>query len=186
MSSSELRKSRLKFLLLLSVFVIPIVIAKLALDNHWYNEAVTNQGELLEGELSLVDLNLTDEAIQKKWLIMYQLPEHCEKACQQSLYGINQTYVSLGRETGRVTPVGLYSTVLNEDSLGQIKKDVWHFSLISDAAKVKLDPTYIYIADSLGNIILRYPLPESEQDALDFGRSLLSDLRKLLKYSRIG
>lgn len=186
MSSSELKKSRINFLLLLSVFIIPIVVAKLVLDNHWYSEAVTNQGELLEGELSLVDIGITDEAIQKKWLIIYQLPKNCETACKQSLYGINQTYVSLGRETGRVVPVGLFLSDLNEEALGQVKKDVWHFSLISERAKEKLDSDYIYISDSLGNIILRYPLPVTEQEVLGFGKSILSDLRKLLKYSRIG
>ena len=86
----------------------------------------------------------------------------------------------------RVIPVGLYETPIDTASLGNLKSDVWAFNQVSTAAKGKLDPAKIYVADPLGNIILEYPQPKTDQEVLTFGKAMLSDLRKLLKYSRIG
>ena len=44
----------------------------------------------------------------------------------------------------------------------------------------------IFIADTLNNVILRYPLQVEQQQAILHSRDILSDLRKLLKLSRIG
>ena len=44
----------------------------------------------------------------------------------------------------------------------------------------------IFIADTLGNIILRYSLSGEQQQAVMQSRDILADLRKLLKLSRIG
>jgi hypothetical protein len=188
MNAPDVRKSRKSLMLLLSVFVIPIVMAKLALDNDWFNEGVTNSGTLIEHELTLTELELTDDALQKKWLIISQISENCHEVCKQSLYGINQTFISLGKEMKRVVPVGLYATRLKLDatSLGNLKDGAWKFNEVTLAAKDQLDPAKVYVADPLGNIILEYPQPTTDQEVLAFGKAMLSDLRKLLKYSRIG
>ena len=188
MNAPEVRKSRKSFLLLLSIFIIPVVMAKLALDNDWFNQGVTNSGTLIEHELTLDELDLTDKTLQKKWLIISQISDACLDVCQQSLYGINQTFISLGKEMKRVVPVGLYSTSLDESSLGKmnLKEGVWAFNPVTTAAKDQLDPAKVYVADPLGNIILEYPQPTTDQEILAFGKAMLSDLRKLLKYSRIG
>jgi len=186
MNAPDVRKSRKSLLLLLSVFIIPVVMAKLALDNDWFNEGVTNSGALIEHELTVSELDITDEALQKKWLIISQIPENCPDVCKQSLYGINQTFISLGKEMKRVVPVGLYATALDEKTLGNLKAGVWKFNQVTMAAKDQLDPAKVYVADPLGNIILEYQQPTTDQEILDFGKAMLSDLRKLLKYSRIG
>lgn len=186
MNAPEVRKSRKSLMLLLSVFIIPIVMAKLALDNDWFNEGATNSGILLEHEMTLKGLDLTAEALQKKWLIIAQIPENCLELCKQSLYGINQTFISLGKEMKRVVPLGLYETSLDKASLGSLKTDVWEFNQVTATAKDQLDPAKIYVADPLGNLILEYSHPTTDQEVLSFGKAMLSDLRKLLKYSRIG
>lgn len=186
MNAPVVKKSRKSFFLLLAVFIIPIVMAKLALDNDWFNEGVTNSGALVEQELTLTGLNLTNEALQNKWLIISQVSENCLDVCKQSLYGINQTFISLGKEMKRVVPVGLYSNTIDPESLGNLKTDVWAFNQVTKAAKSQLDPAKVYVADPLGNIILEYPQPTTDSEVLAFGKAMLSDLRKLLKYSRIG
>jgi hypothetical protein len=186
MNAPDVKKSRRSLILLLSVFIIPILMAKLALDNDWFNEGVTNSGMLVENELTLTELELTDEALQKKWLIISQISENCLDECKQSLYGINQTFISLGKEMKRVVPVGLYITPIDKASLGNLKTDIWSFNQVTTAVKRKLDPAKIYVADPLGNIILEYSQPTTDQEVLSFGKAMLSDLRKLLKYSRIG
>jgi len=186
MNAPDVRKSRKSLMLLLSVFIIPIVMAKLALDNDWFNEGVTNSGTLVEQELTLSELDLKDEVLQKKWLIISQISDNCLDVCKQSLYGVNQTFISLGKEMKRVVPVGLYAAPLDKASLGNLKAGVWEFNHMTTAAKDHLDPAKVYVADPLGNIILEYPQPTTDQEVLAFGKAMLSDLRKLLKYSRIG
>jgi len=186
MNAPDVRKSRKSLMLLLSVFIIPIVMAKLALDNDWFNEGVTNSGTLIEHELTIAELDLTDEVLQKKWLIISQIPENCPVLCKQALYGINQTFISLGKEMKRVIPVGLYVSNLDKASLGNLKAGVWKFNQVTTNVKEQLDPAKIYVADPLGNIILEYSQPTTDQEVLAFGKAMLADLRKLLKYSRIG
>ena len=44
----------------------------------------------------------------------------------------------------------------------------------------------IFIVDTLDNIILRYPLQLDKKKAVLHSRDILSDMRKVLKLSRIG
>ena len=186
MSTTTLKKSRRNLILLFSMFIVPVVLAKLALDNEWFNKASTNNGELLQQELSISELGIDDEGLQKKWLIIYRLDTSCTENCKQTIYGINQTFISLGREMDRVVPLGLHALEFNTDQLGALKEKFWTFNPVSQVSKDKLDSTWVYVSDPLGNVILKYPAPVSDQDVLDLGKSMLSDLRKLLKYSRIG
>ena len=186
MSITELGKSRRNLILLFSMFIVPVVLAKLALDNNWFNKASTNNGELLKQELSIVELDINDEVLQKKWLIIYRVESPCAENCKQTIYGINQTFISLGREMDRVIPVGLYASELDVDKLGALKENFWAFNSLPQASKDKLELNWIYVSDPLGNVILKYPAPVSDQEVLELGKAMLSDLRKLLKYSRIG
>ncbi len=43
-----------------------------------------------------------------------------------------------------------------------------------------------FVADTLGNVILRYPLQTDKEQAILDSRDILSDMRKVLKLSRIG
>jgi hypothetical protein len=44
----------------------------------------------------------------------------------------------------------------------------------------------IFVADTLDNVILRYPLQIDKEQAILHSRDILSDMRKVLKLSRIG
>jgi hypothetical protein len=186
MSTADVRKSRRNLILLFSIFIIPVVMAKLALENDWFNKASTNSGELLQQDMSITELDFQNEALQMKWLIIYRLPSPCDDSCKQTIYGINQTFISLGREMDRVIPVGLYTPELNTDELGVLKEKFWKFDLLTAAARDRLQTNQIYVSDPLGNVILKYPVPKSEEEVLSVGKAMLSDLRKLLKYSRVG
>jgi hypothetical protein len=186
MSTAEVWKSRKNLLLLFSVFIIPVVLAKLALDNNWFNKAATNSGELLSQELSIEQLAINDPVLKMKWLIIYRLPKSCDDMCKQTIYGINQTFISLGREMDRVIPLGLHEAELDTDELGVLKEKFWKFNALSSAASSQLDTSAVYVSDPLGNVILKYSTPKSDQDVLAMGKAMLSDLRKLLKYSRVG
>lgn len=186
MNSAEVRKSRRNLILLFSIFIIPVVLAKLALENDWFEKAATNSGELLQQEMSISELDFQNKALEKKWLIIFRLPSPCDDNCKQTIYGINQTFISLGREMDRVIPVGLYSPEVNTDELGVLKEKFWKFDLMSAASRDRLKSNEIYVSDPLGNVILKYPTPKTDEEVLSVGKAMLSDLRKLLKYSRVG
>ena len=53
-------KNRRSLLLLLAVFILPLLLAKLALDNQWLAQGVTNQGKLLTQPLTTAELGIND------------------------------------------------------------------------------------------------------------------------------
>ncbi|WP_371374788.1 hypothetical protein [Thalassotalea aquiviva] len=185
MSKSEHSNSRRSFILLLAAFIIPVVLAKFALTQQWFNYGVTNLGELIETPLTLADVGI-EAPKTKQWLVIYSLPQECNKRCQHTLLGVQNSYFALGRETPRVTPIALTHSSVNLEQIKQL--DARHWQVISAPAHVatELSSSKVYIADPLGNIIISYQQPISENEVPSFGKAMLSDLKKLLKYSRIG
>ncbi|TKB45551.1 hypothetical protein [Thalassotalea mangrovi] len=179
-------KSRLSLILVIGVFAVPVIIAKLALNNHWYNEGVTNQGELVQNPLHLSELGIDVDSNAKQWLIIYGLPQACDDKCDKALFSINQSYHALGRETGRVTPLVLNPEGNNGQLLDKLNSNHWQVQAPSLRASLRVLPTQVYVADPLGNVMMIYQLPETEHEFKQFSQDLLSDMRKLLKYSRIG
>ena len=57
-SDNHLKKSRRSLLLVLAAFILPIILAKFALEQQWLNTGVTNKGTLLTNELTLEKLGL--------------------------------------------------------------------------------------------------------------------------------
>ena len=53
-------------------------------------------------------------------------------------------------------------------------------------AELNLSADYIYVADPLGNIMLRYPIIADRDAAFVKGNDIYFDLKKLLRISRIG
>ncbi|WJG09340.1 hypothetical protein [Aliiglaciecola sp. LCG003] len=188
MSRSEVKKYRKTPLLLAIVFVLPVVLAYLALSYDWFNKASTNKGQLLE---TVLDLNLINSELEPKWRLLFVMPQTCQQSCENALYSINQIWVALGKESDRVEPVVL---VHNNSANPQSTQIVKHPSVVvlqvdeQNVNKVFKDDAAdgIFISDTLGNIILKYPLKQQEQEAIQQSRDILSDLRKLLKLSRIG
>lgn len=183
--TTKQQKSRRSLILVLAAFIIPIVMAKLALHFQWFNYGVTNQGELLAQPLTLSETGIQTEQ-EKQWLVIYTLPENCDQQCQQTLVGIEHTYLALGRETPRVTPIAISASPFNAEQLQHINKNHWRIIDTPMNAEKQLAKMQIYIADPLGNIVLTYQQPTNSDAIPAFGKSMLSDLKKLLKYSRIG
>ena len=186
MSDKQTRKSRRSFILVIAAFVVPVIVAKLALDNHWFNYGVTNQGELVENQLTLTDLGLEQNDFDGKWLMLYNIPAHCESSCQESLKSIDSTYVLLGKYMTRVTPVALTSNTLTQDQLAQIRQSKWQIIPIPEKAKSQLLGAQVLIVDPLQNIVISHKLPKDKVLINQFSKAILADMKKLLKYSRIG
>ena len=171
------------------VFILPVALAKLALDNNWFNKASTNKGQLLTPTLDMTALQ--DKTTEPKWQLLYVLPTKCSVECKNALYSVEQVWTALGKEHDRVratvisTPdsdVSAMQRIEQQNSAKLLKTNVENVNNV-----FKGEPTNaIFIADTLNNVILRYPLQVEQQQAILHSRDILSDLRKLLKLSRIG
>ncbi|WP_339899161.1 hypothetical protein [Paraglaciecola polaris] len=171
------------------VFILPVALAKLALDNDWFNKASTNKGQLLSPTLDMTAIQ--DAGAEPKWQLLYILPTECNIECENALYSVEQVWTALGKEHDRVSAT-VISTPQSDASVTQrliqqkavklLKTNVENVNNVFQG-----EPTNaIFIADTLNNVILRYPLQVEQQQAILHSRDILSDLRKLLKLSRIG
>ena len=181
-------KSRKTFIMVIVAFGLPILLAKLALELDWLDRGVTNKGQLLATELTLNDFGIDKTAIpdDKQWLMMYVLPQSCDNLCQQTLIGINNTYIALGKEMPRVTPFGFYQTALSSNDLTEIRVKDWVIKKANDKALNTADIKKLYLVDPLGNVFMSHQLPLSTENIPSFGKAVVADMKKLLKYSKVG
>jgi hypothetical protein len=175
--------------LFVAIFVLPVVLAKLALEQHWFTEAVTNKGELLQPTLDMSSISQSEAST--KWKLLYVLPENCDVSCKNALYSLNQVWLALGKENDRVAAVVV--TVAESDAVAveELQNSLTLQLLATDKQTVNqvfkdVATNGIFIADTLNNVILRYPTQHDTEQAVLHSRDILSDMRKVLKLSRIG
>lgn len=176
-------------LILAVVFILPVILAKLALDNNWFTKAATNKGQLLTPPLVLTVL--PDLGADSKWHIFYILPAQCDEACDNALYSLGQVWLALGKETDRVESLVISTAASDPVAVEKLSQQSVVKLLKTNEESInsvfKVEPTDgIFIADTLNNVILRYPLYVKQQQAILHSRDILADIRKLLKLSRIG
>lgn len=177
--SIKTQTEKLNLLIMLFVFILPALAAFLALKGQWFEPAVTNKGELLQPAIQFKTDNLNDE-MSGKWLLIVPVDESCPTICQESRYLAHQANLALGKESHRVKPV---QYLLSTQQFSVLDSDVSQRIQINSLG---LSSDFIYIADPLGQIILRYPITYQRESNLIVAKHLLADLRKLLKLSRIG
>ena len=180
------KSQKLSLILLLVAFVIPVILAKFALEQDWFNKASTNRGVLLQQPIDFSGIDNTNI-----WRISYFLPDKCDAACKNALYSMHQVWLALGREQERVESLVLVTDGSDASALEELqqqavirKKQV----VSSEVQRVfsSQGTDGIFIVDTLNNVILRYPLQQEQQTAVLESRDILLDLKKLLKLSRIG
>lgn len=180
------KNNRRSFLLMIAVFTLPILLAKLALDGDWLATGVTNKGTLLTNELTLEKLGVDNLNIDKQWIVLYNLPMICDEFCQHSLETVHNTYVALGKDMPRVTPVAMFQRELSTAQLEQISKSQWQLINLPEKAKSIINESQVLIVDPLGNVIMSHRAPNDPKELSNFGKQILSDMKKLLKYSKVG
>lgn len=186
MSEENVQKSRRNLLLVIAVFVVPIVLAKLALEQQWFNYGVTNKGQLEEQPLHISSLGLNVDEFDKKWLMIYRLPSNCDKLCLQQMMSVNNTFIALGKETPRVKPIAMSIDALTEQQQKQLTATQWLSLSENEQFQQQVDATQLLIVDPLGNVVMRHTAPVKTELLPPFGKAVLSDMKKLLKYSKIG
>jgi hypothetical protein len=128
----------------------------------------THQGELIADGRSVNDWSLATVSGQpwqmpEQWQLMLTQPTGCTE-CEGWVEKLPNLHTALGKERDRVAwhqvlPVGAGDGLMIED-MSQLGAALW-------------------VVDPLGNLVLRYELTQEPQAVLD-------DLRKLLKFSKLG
>jgi hypothetical protein len=186
MTDAQKFKSRRNLLMVIAVFVLPIVLAKLALTQNWLEYGVTNKGSLVGNELTLKDLGIADDELDSMWLMLYALPNDCTEQCEQTLLSVNNTLVALGKDRPKVRNVALYQHVLTEQQLSHLDASKWTIIRSPNEKHSLIQRPTVLLIDPLGNIILEHKPPELYEEQAMFGKGILADMKKLLKYSKIG
>jgi len=185
-SAQQQKKSRKSFILVLVVFALPIILAKLALELKWLDLGVTNKGTLLTNELTLTQLGIDNSGFEHQWLILFSLPKQCLSDCEQTLEVVHNTYVALGKEMPRVTPIALYQHTFSETQQQQIARSQWQTMAMPTTAQSIIDHSQVFIVDPLGNVIMSHALPTKPSQRSAFGKQILADMKTLLKLSKVG
>jgi len=188
MKKQKIKTQRSTMFILLLVFAIPVVLAKLALEGDWFNKASTNKGELIQPP---VTFDVAFPQREAKWYLTYISDQPCLMACELALYSLQQVYIALGKDKDRVETAVLFTQT---QQINKAKSSEFAQSLtvehVDPEPLSRLFPDdkvdNIFIVDALGNVILRYPLHLNKEDAVMSSRDMLADMRKLLKLSRIG
>ena len=196
--------SRQGLVLLGLLFMTPAFVAWVmhnSSEQGWRPEGTTNQGTLvhparpltLPADMMVADVSASDY-LSGKWTLLYIGDADCDDVCSGNLYKIRQVRIAQNENMKRIQT--LYMVLGDElpDALGAMLASDYsnmdvalvpaslaeQFSadfLIDDVSMEGAER--IYFVDPLGNLMMYY-----STDANPGG--MLKDLKKLLKYSKIG
>ncbi|WP_076413345.1 hypothetical protein [Shewanella sp. UCD-KL12] len=180
--NSPKKNGKKTLLLLLLAFAVPVIAAKLILSFGLYNGGATNKGELLDVGISYPSLDMTNPQ-PKEWQLLYQLPAVCDNSCLDRLYILQQSHIALGRNQDRVHTIIMLDQ--NSDISALASFDFVTATPTAALSQLLKDQKFV-IVDPLGSMVMSYPITTSHQAQIMQGKSIVADLRKMLKLSRIG
>lgn len=174
--------SKKTLLLMIAVFVVPVILAKLALENDWFTKAATNKGQLLT---PTIDMSAVLQNETPKWRLVYVMPSQCDAVCENALFSINQVWLALGKESDRAEALVLLKEDSDNTAVAALS-DYPNVSTLASSNSLPLETNSVYIVDTQNNAMLFYQIKNDRKEAVMESRDMLADIRKLLKLSRIG
>lgn len=195
-------RSRTQIWILVAIFFSPLAIAFLLYygGDGWRPAGNTNHGDLIQPPRLIPELSLTTpdgselaaDTFRGKWTVAYIGSGECDARCREALTLIRQTRIALNDDMPRVQRLFLVSDACCDQAYLQTEHTGLLVALLDDANGQQIKQVFqettsepvaqagrIYIIDPLGNLMMSYP-PAAEP------KGLLEDLKKLLKFSRIG
>ncbi len=194
---------RLAVLAILLVFSAPILVSWWLLNytNYSRDDAAASHGDLIVPPRPLQDIVLTSlsdpssrQHLHGKWSLVYLHAGKCARDCVNNLYRMRQLRLAAGEFAPRIQRVMI---VVGRETAPLSEEQIHHFAgqLILRAeqseqiASLKIfarsdteDPLAerrLYLIDPLGNLMMSYA-PDTEPGGI------IKDLKRLLRYSRIG
>ena len=170
-------------------------------EEGWRPEGTTNRGMLVHparpltfpAELMVADVSANDY-LQGRWTLLYIGDNDCDEVCNNNLYKMRQVNIAQNENMKRVQRLFLVRGGELPETLGVLLETEYskmEVAMFPDTQAQQLAPDFVidglsmegaervYIIDPLGNLMMYYPA-----DADPGG--MLKDLKKLLKYSKIG
>ncbi|GLS83498.1 hypothetical protein [Paraferrimonas haliotis] len=175
--------NRKPMIIVIALFALPVVVAKLFLALNWYEGGVTNRGQLLPVETNYQSLAIENPA-PGKWQLVYAMPKDCMAACQKDIELLKNSVTALGRKQDRVEPVILVKPEVSEAVQQQLKAS--GFLIQTANSQLPITTGASAIADPLGNWVLSYQQRLIAQEQIQTSRDRLLDVKKLLKMSKVG
>jgi len=182
---------RLQLTLIAAVFFGPLLFAAWLYfqGNLIQPTRTTNHGALLEPIINLAN-ELPDSALhghnRDHWLLLYVNVGACNDRCGETLYGIRQIRLMLGKDMGRINRVFLHGDTppdkvfLDDTYKGLITlSDRKLEQLLANKKPEGLPAGGYYLIDPLGNLVMYFQPDTNPRDVVD-------DIKHLLKLSRIG
>ena len=192
-----MNRNQIKFLMVISIFIIPFVISYFLLDKYNSNQEwqTTNYGNFVNPVLSINNIKIKSSSdnisntnsLNGKWTLIQFVHKECLKDCLETTYLLRQINTALGKDMNRVQRIFISDSKIHTELLIKLQKlypkllvvngpTNGLYNLLSNILKTD---TVVLLTDPIGNVILTY------KEGFE-GKKLLKDLKKLLKLSRIG
>lgn len=189
--SENAKPSRASLWLIIALCIAPVVASYLAYY-FFVPRGQVNYGELVgtkplpSGTLQLSDgSEFKFEQLRGKWVLLMTAGGACAAECQKNLFALRQLRLTQGREMSRIERVWLIDDAVAPAAATTAPyAGTWLVRAAGSALLQALPAeggagSYIYLADPLGNLVLRYP-HDAEPSRI------IKDLARLLKTSQIG
>ena len=188
------------FLIALIIFGTPFLV--ISLSTFWYYaglgpKATINYGTMIDPPVDLGSLDLelnyqplNIDSMERKWMIIHFLDDRCNEDCLEAFYFSRQINTAIGREKDRVKRFyvassktqekvkKLFQSETNLTAISAKNLNLLRQKMTEAGINPFIQPGFL-LADPLGNIILSY------QGDID-PKKILSDIKKLLRASKIG
>lgn len=185
-------KSRIKLVVIFSVFLLPILFAFILQP---LKEDLVEDGSLSHGVLVTPQVEMTALAdiskIKGTWTLLAFAGKHCDKECLDSVYKIQQIRLTQGESSKRVSRMLISNGKLPVKDLENLNPYIGtrfvrlneeQYKLITSVVEKQIDnglTENIYLIDPLGYYMMTF-----SNDLIPKG--IIADLRRLLKNSRVG
>ena len=188
---------RVKFVGLISVFVLPFVAGWMALYVFEWRPPSGNYGQLVQPvkkiswpTMQTVDGEVLSDGVGKRWAFILFTRNACSDQCRENVFYMRQLRTLLGKNQGRIQNLLVSQGNLDAD-MKQYLQDYPDFLVIEgpqysslanqfnlEGVDVGAEPV-MYLVDPDNNFMMFYPA-ESEE------KLILDDLRSLMRLSQIG
>ena len=185
------RSFRINLVLIFAVFAVPLIAAYLSYY-VWPPKGRLNYGELIDPK-TMPDVALRDaegkefslSTLRGKWIMLSVDSADCDEACDQKLFLMRQTRISMTKEMNRIERVLLLRG--DAKATAELAKKYPGMHILSGANDSLLNTfpgapnaaDHIYLVDPVGQVMMRYV---KNPDATGIRR----DLTRLLSVSQVG
>ena len=187
------RRGRQVLLIIAGIFLLPVIAAfVMYYGGVWRPSGSSNKGELIQparplefAGLKHADGSPADPALfTGKWTLIYVGDGACDADCRQALVFGRQSRLALNNEMTRVQRVFLATgNCCAQDYFSAEQPGLIALDASGAQALLAQFPANrqgaLFIVDPLGNLMMRH-------EAAGTSKTLLTDLKKLLKLSHIG